>query len=296
MQGSANLDRPRLDAGDAPAPVRPVRPGGREPERRRVRRGHRGRELALREDAARSERRRLAREIHDQLGSTLALTLRFLELAELTGESDPAAARCHTQRAREGVDQAIRDARSLITDLGGGPDSGPGSGPAACSSPSSPSLRREIQDFLRSAGADGPDVHIRVTGDERGTDHGLRQEAFLIIREALLNVLAHARASRAWVDVRFTGADLRASVRDDGAGFPPPADRPVRPAVPDEAPTREAPADEAPARERPARYGLTAMRERAESVGGTVRISSSPSHGTQVDLVLPVPAGRRARR
>ena len=291
MQGSANLDRPRLDTGDAPAPVRPVRPGGPEPVRRRVRRGHRGRELALREDAARSERRRLAREIHDQLGSTLALTLRFLELAELTGESDPAAARCHTQRAREGVDQAIRDARSLISGLGGAP----GSPPVA---PAPPPLRQEIQDFLRSAGADGLDVHIRVTGDERGIDHGLRQEAFLIIREALRNVLAHAGASRAWVDVRFTGAALRAVVRDDGTGFPPPAGPPIggRPTVSDEAATDEAPTDEALTRERPARYGLTAMRERAESVGGTVSISSSPHHGTQVDLVLPVPAGRRTRR
>lgn len=264
MQGSADLNTHRLDTADAPVPV-PVpvsaRPGRAQPEHRRSRCGHRRREQALWEAAARSERRRLAREIHDQLGSTLALTLRFLELAELIGESDPAAARSHARRAREGVDQAIRDARSLISDLGG----------SQGSPPAPPSLRRELQDFLRSADPTGLDVHIRVTGDERGTDRNLRQEAFLIIREALRNVLAHAGASQAWVDVRFSRGELRAGVRDDGAGFPPTAGP-------------------------PARYGLTAMRERAESVGGTLAITSSPHHGTQVELVLPAPTGRRGRR
>ncbi|QMU73269.1 sensor histidine kinase [Streptacidiphilus sp. P02-A3a] len=252
MQSSADLDAP------GPAPARPGRP---QPEHRRGRPGHRRREQLLWEAAARSERRRLAREIHDQLGATLALTLRFLELAELTGESDPAAARSHARRAREGVDQAIRDARSLITDLG----DRPGSPPAP------PSLRREIQGFLRAADPVGLDVHIRVTGDERGTDPALRQEGFLIIREALRNVLAHAGASQAWVDARFSHGELRAGVRDDGTGFPATTGR-------------------------SARYGLTAMRERAESVGGTVTVDSSPHHGTRVELVLPAPTGRRARR
>jgi len=249
MQGSADLNARTPEAPSAPEA--PSTPAPSAPDR----------EQSLWEAAARSERRRLAREIHDQLGSTLALTLRFLELAELTGESDPAAARSHARRAREGVDQAIRDARSLITDLGGGQGA----------SPAPPSLRREIQDFLRSADPTGLDVHIRVTGDEHGTDRGLRQEAFLIIREALRNVLAHAGASQAWVDVRFSRTELRAGVRDDGSGFPTATGHPTR-------------------------YGLTAMRERAESVGGTVTVSSSPHHGTRVDLVLPAPAGLRARR
>lgn len=87
----------------------------------------------------------------------------------------------------------------------------------------------------------------------------------LIVQEALVNVLKHARAKSVDVSLRQEDGRILAMVKDDGLGFDP--------ALPGRA--------EFP------RFGLAAMRERAESIGGQLRLDSSPGKGTRVTVEVP---------
>jgi signal transduction histidine kinase len=85
-----------------------------------------------------------------------------------------------------------------------------------------------------------------------------------IVQEALSNVRKHARASTARVTIQERGGRITTTVQDDGVGFN--AGATTRGEFP--------------------RFGLSTMRERAESVGGTLTIESAPGGGTAVKLVL----------
>ncbi|MFL6243845.1 MAG: sensor histidine kinase, partial [Acidimicrobiia bacterium] len=89
-------------------------------------------------------------------------------------------------------------------------------------------------------------------------------ELYRIIQEALNNAVRHARAESVAVDVDATDDMVTITVRDDGVGFDPAA-RAIR--------------------ER--RLGLTSMRERAESLGGTLTIETAPRSGTTVRVEVP---------
>lgn len=93
-----------------------------------------------------------------------------------------------------------------------------------------------------------------------------------IVQEALANVRKHAQARRVEVDLEVRDGTLLLTVADDGVGFNP----------------GELRRSEFP------RFGLSTMRERAESIGGRFEIGSSPSGGTLVKLELPVAAARPA--
>jgi signal transduction histidine kinase len=103
------------------------------------------------------------------------------------------------------------------------------------------------------AGVDGPGLHI----DVRVTDIPAAVEVALlrIATEAVHNAVKHAHANRIDVAIVRTGELLRLTVTDDGVGFPPD----VMPGV-----------------------GLTAMRERADEVGGGLTVDSAPNGGTRI--------------
>lgn len=87
-----------------------------------------------------------------------------------------------------------------------------------------------------------------------------------IVQEALTNVRKHAKASNVTVEIRRSGQMLRVSVEDDGIGFDPASRH--RGDLP--------------------RFGLTTMKERAESTGATLSIDSAPGAGTRVRFELPM--------
>jgi signal transduction histidine kinase len=89
---------------------------------------------------------------------------------------------------------------------------------------------------------------------------------FRITQEALTNVVKHAQATQATVNVVAEGDKVRLIIADDGVGFDP---RPLRTAG-----------------ERQG-WGLLSMSERAEAVGGHCRIESHPQKGTQVIVEVP---------
>jgi signal transduction histidine kinase len=210
------------------------------------------RALAARMESAREdERRRIAREVHDQLGQALT-GLRF-DIAWLQARVAEQPALCKKTGEMSGlVDEMVQAVRRIamalrpvvLDDLG-----------------FIPAVEWQIQEFEAR-------THIRC--EFRTSLAGVDLEPpkaitlFRILQEALTNVARHAGASR--VLVRLTREDdtLVFSVNDDGAGFDPQRVE-VRHSL-----------------------GLLGMRERASLVGGSVSVAGRPGKGTEVTVRVPL--------
>ena len=230
-----------------------------------------GRELALQRDrvAAAEERARLAREMHDTLLATLqGLHLSAQALLPMlgpdTGPGRERAAGLAGQLA-DSLLVAGGQARDLLRGLRSGPDPAP--------------VRRLDEEVSRavrrwSAGTGIPvDCRLaRWPADDLPVDPGLRHEVLRVLSEALSNVDRHSRAGRVTVALTAGRRRLVLSVRDDGVGFDP------------------CPGGS------PGHYGLVGMAERADRLGGTLRVESAPGVGTDVVLDLRVRDGVRAGR
>jgi signal transduction histidine kinase len=113
----------------------------------------------------------------------------------------------------------------------------------------------------------GIDCQIRVTGVPRRLSKETEIAVYRIIQAALHNVTTHAQASRAQVGFDFAEQWLEVVVRDNGIGFDPQAVI----ATPGQ------------------HLGLIGMQERAEGLGASLNVTSTPGEGTQVRLRLPAP-------
>jgi nitrate/nitrite-specific signal transduction histidine kinase len=92
----------------------------------------------------------------------------------------------------------------------------------------------------------------------------VREELYRIGREALLNALRHARAQRIEVELEYARHAVRLLVRDDGIGIDPDVLQAGR----------------------AGHYGLSGLRERAERIGGRLRVLSAAGAGTEVEVVV----------
>jgi signal transduction histidine kinase len=204
--------------------------------------------------AQEEERRRLARELHDDTAQSVATLL--LHMATLREVLPPGQ-----QRVREMLDRtlaqgerALADVRRIIADLR----------PTALDDLGLiPALRGFAEERLAGAG-------VRLDFRMRGTPHRLdppvETALFRILQEAVSNVVRHASARTATIDVEFGPGTLLAAVRDDGRGF-----------------ERAAP----PARSW-AGAGLQGMRERADLIRARLEITSRPGAGTSVRVEVPL--------
>jgi signal transduction histidine kinase len=193
------------------------------------------------------ERRRLARELHDRVGEALTVGLRRLDLREILGSEDPP----DETVSRDVLVEAMRRLRVVTSDL---------------REPPVTNLEKALLDYLDSVRADA-EVQLHISGDETWAPPAVRDELFLILREALRNALTHAAPSLVLVGVEVSTQELSAWVIDNGCGF-----------------------SQAPAPEKAASgTGLASMRERAALVGGRLVVWSLPGHGTRVELHLPLP-------
>jgi signal transduction histidine kinase len=147
-------------------------------------------------------RRRMARDVHDQLGNSLSLALRQLELAELRAEPavDP-----HLKAARTAVLEAMDTTRQLVTEL------------RRCNVAGS--LELALKGFASAMSDIGGAVRIWVKGSDEWMPADLADELFIILRECLRNSLRHARAGNIVVHVDIAPHEVQAEVLDDGRGF-----------------------------------------------------------------------------
>jgi signal transduction histidine kinase len=203
--------------------------------------------------AAEQERRRWARELHDETLQGLAgfQVLLSSALRHSSGESLERAVRI----AVEQVGTEIEKLRMLITELR----------PAALDELG---LHPAIESLAsRVAAVEGLEVETDVTlgvEDER-LPAELETAVYRLVQEALTNVVKHAGASRVGIEIVAHDGHVDVTVRDDGAGF-----------------DTEAPRDG---------FGITGMRERVGLADGTLMIASEPGAGTTVHASLSRASG-----
>ncbi len=200
-------------------------------------------------EAQEEERLRIARDLHDETAQELVGLVRRLE--QLGNDSDATF--------REPIDDLVNQARTTLQSV----------------RRYSRDLRPSVLDDLGLVAAIEmvvEDVNGRLHSGARLTVRGKprRLEApvelalFRIAQEALRNVEKHADAASAGVELDFAGGGVRLSIVDDGTGFSPP----------------KSASDLAPA----GKLGLVGMKERAELVGGSFDVRSSPGKGTRVSV------------
>ncbi len=217
------------------------------------------------------ERTRLSREIHDTLLQSLVGLSLQIEMLAKGRNPPPGPLRDPLIRLRRQVEEHIREARQVVSDL------------------RSPMLQRmDLVEALRAVGEQATrgtstTFSLTVDGEPRPCPPEIEGQALRIGQEAVANVMQHAGARRLVVVVDYRGVGLRLEVTDDGRGLTrPDGSGLTRPDGPDG---------------EMAGWGLTGMRERAESVGGTLEVTSEPGRGTRVRVSLPGPrhCGERRR-
>jgi PAS domain S-box-containing protein len=229
-------------------------------ERRRARELLRVRELANHQETVReAERTRIAREIHDELGSLLvALKMDVNWLGKRVADRGELLAKCHGMGRL--IDTAVDNVGRIITDLR--PSILDHQGLWAA-------LEWQAQEFIDSAEMQCV-LQVHVAAGVASPEGGLAIAVFRIFQEMLSNVARHSQART--VDIRITvddppGPVLYIDVRDDGVGAEPQALDHAR------------------------SYGVMGMRERASHFGGRLSIDSAPGQGTRVRLVMPLQEG-----
>lgn len=214
-------------------------------------------QLRARELATEQERRRWARELHDETLQGLGALRVALSAARRA--DDPTAWRAALDDALGELDTEIGNLRSIIADVR----------PAALDELGAQAALEALTDRIRSRGVD---VELEVDLDyEAGRaptrhDEELETAIYRIVQECMTNAVKHAEASLVSVVVSETGGHVTIRVGDDGRGFELAASTQG--------------------------FGLRGIRERVEALGGTLRLASTPGAGTTVTARLP--ARRRA--
>lgn len=202
------------------------------------------------------ERDRLARELHDRLAQTLGyLNVKSSMTDDLLSDGQFDRARESLLELKKVIKIIYTDVREVIFNLR-----------TAVSSRSG--LLATLEDYLAEYRAHYDlDVHLVVEDDDTVEfSPEVAGQLLRIIQEALTNVRKHAGARRVWIRCRQEALQERISIEDDGAGF-------------DLAQVAE------PGKQS---YGLAIMRERAQSVGGTLELISQPGQGTCVVVLAPL--------
>jgi signal transduction histidine kinase/ligand-binding sensor domain-containing protein len=206
------------------------------------------------EAAKEDERKHIAREIHDEMGQ--ALTTAKINLKLVSGSASGVERDRHIADAIGLIDKMIGHVRTLSLDLR--PPLLDELGLAAA-------LGGYIEALSKRAGRP---IDLNIEEIPRDIPPEMEITAFRVVQESLTNVLRHAGAEHIEVEVGYHQQDLLLRVRDDGRGFD------VR-SVLERAAVGE-------------HVGILGMRERVESMGGSLEIASSPGDGTTVQARIPM--------
>ena len=196
------------------------------------------------------ERKRLARELHDETGQALTSILLGLRSIEESSKDKPEL-REAVLALREIVVETLHDVRRLAVELR----------PKALDDFGLvPALERLAETFAEQTDVD---VHLQAALGEDRLPAEIETALYRIVQEALTNVVKHAQASIVSVVLTRKGQSVVAVVEDDGRGFDP-------------------------ARAREEGLGLLGMRERIALLDGRVTIESTGRGGTTVAVEVPV--------
>jgi two-component system NarL family sensor kinase len=210
---------------------------------------------------AMEERGRLAREIHDTLGQTLAAITLHMETADalLEAGAEREAIWPSVRKALELSRTGLLDARRSILDLRAAPLEGRSLAEATRALLDAFQERNDIEVSYLVVGASHP-LPIRIAVG-----------AYRIIQEALRNIEKHAAALHTKLELAVTPGLLRLLIEDDGRGFDPQA-------IPKGQDNRSG----------PGHYGLIGINERVRLLDGRLDLRSSPGAGTRLEVTLPL--------
>ena len=213
------------------------------------------RDFTLRREAAREEERKyIARELHDELGQILsALRLEVAALRMRFGQDNPGIA----ERAASMlvlVDSVIRVQRDLVASLR----------PAVLDMGIGPALEWLVSEFVERSGIR---CELQMSETQLNLDPDQTTMVFRIVQESLTNVARHAQAHRVEVVLTQQPDGYSLTVRDDGKGFDPAAER------------------------NPKSLGLIGLQERVQMLGGRVSIRSGDNAGVFIAVTFPAAGG-----
>lgn len=207
------------------------------------------RDLAAHGDAAmEQERKRIAREIHDEQGSLLTALKLELSLLGREWSAPPGAVTTRLESMKRLIDETVRVMRQVSSQLR----------PAALNLGLLPSLEWLANDFCKRTGTA---CHLEAACEVMLDD--VRATAlFRIVQESLTNVTRHAAAAEVTISLESSDTELLVIIKDDGKGFDPAA-------IGGQS------------------FGLRGIRERLEILGGSLSILSAPGAGTTLRVLIP---------
>lgn len=203
------------------------------------------------------ERRRVARELHDELAQQLTSVLLNLEVLDSKGLDVTPEAGDAIQRMRRVTESALAETRKLIGDLRPTVLDDLGLVPA---------IRSYAEDHLRPMDTA---ITVTTTNIPEGLPRAVGTAVYRIVQEAISNVARHAYATQATITLDVRDSILGGRVADNGCGF---ASGPL----------------EADSVARQAQLGLIGMEERASLLGGTLTVNSHIGRGTVIEFAVPL--------
>lgn len=205
---------------------------------------------AYRDGGSEEERKKIARELHDELGQTLTALRMMVRLLPVRLGVQLPALNEHVQGLTELVDRTIGVVRGVVASLR----------PAALDLGIGSALGWLVEEFRKH---DDAVCRLVVKLHDRVPCEQQALALFRIAQESLTNISRHAAATEVQMLLRMRGGDWELQISDNGCGFDP-------------------------AVSRTGSFGLLGMRERVLTFGGRVHLLSSPGHGTRVVVTIPV--------
>ncbi|GHO64865.1 hypothetical protein KSC_037570 [Ktedonobacter sp. SOSP1-52] len=208
-------------------------------------------------NAMEEERKRIARELHDE--TSQVLTSLLISLAVLEESVKTQDARDRIADTRMLAHQTLRAIRNLSIDLR----------PSALDDLGLvPALRWYVKEYQQKFPVS---ISFQAVGFKERLNNDLETVLYRIVQEALTNIAKHAQAQNATVMLKEDQDGIYATITDDGRGFN---------------------ADQlrgSPGAGQERGWGLVGMRERADLFDGTLNIESQPGKGTTVQVYIPLP-------
>jgi signal transduction histidine kinase len=201
------------------------------------------------------ERARLAREIHDTLAQGFVGISSQLDAVAMCMPEENTPARSFLDLARRMARHSLTEARRSVMDL-------------RASALEGQDLAAALESGTRAwTAGSGVEVDVNITGTPGALPQEMEQHLLRIAQEAVANVLKHAGASKIWVKLHLEARKLYLRIRDNGHGFE----------------------QDGVFSSRGGHFGLIGMRERAERLGGELRLESHRGEGTEVEVEVPMP-------
>ena len=209
--------------------------------------------MAAKVETIEEERRNIARELHDGLGQLLTAAHLNLDLGEQNVHKNPDKAREDIRRAKELITTTIREVRNISQNLR----------PAVLDDFGLvPAIRNLCDEFYRTGTLD---VQFSEYEMQDHYSPAIEIVVFRVCQEALNNIVRHAGASEASIDLYNRESHILIVIQDNGQGFEP-----------------------ARISQSGTGSGLINIKERVELLGGNIQIESQLNEGTEIIIEIPL--------